>query len=105
MKNTHMSKSLFSWSRLFALAAFGAQLFAQQIAVEDSVISDFQGGFGVPSTYAFSAGQTVHLAFRVRGFKVALTELPRPTRRVALTYTLEAVDCSGRLLAPPRTGD
>ena len=100
-----MSKSLFSWSRVFAIAAFGAQLLAQQIAVEDTVISDFQGGFGVPATYEFSSGQIVHLAFRVRGFQIATSEQPRPTRRVALTYTVEAVDCSGRLLAPPRSGD
>lgn len=68
------------------------------------MVSDYEGSFGVPLTYEFAPGQRAHLAFQVRGFQSAATERDQ-YRRAALTYTIEAVDCSGRLLTPPHSGE
>ncbi|HYI94550.1 MAG TPA: hypothetical protein VEX68_13470 [Bryobacteraceae bacterium] len=89
-----------NWSSTALLLVATAILaHTQQLAVEDAVITDFEGGIGVPLTYQFSSGQKAHLAFRIRGFSRGETE-----QKISLNYTIDVFDCDGVLIAPPHSG-
>ena len=85
--------SLCLWLLLAVSAAFG-----EQLATEEAAVSDFPGGVGLPEGYEFTAGQKAHLLAKIRGFKLD------EQRRMALDFTIEAVDCNGVQLAPPISG-
>lgn len=62
-------------------------------------VSDFEGGISVPSSHTFSAREKVFLNVRIVG-------LPRPEPPVVqeLAFRVEALDPTGRLLAPAHDG-
>lgn len=86
-----------SW-RILALCAAACLLRgapAREIAVTGATLSQFEDGPGVPPGFAFLSGDTVFLSFQISGYRVSEKD------RIQLSYQVEAVDSSGRLLAPP----
>ena len=88
------------WSSTAALIVAAAiPAHTQQLAVEDALVSDFEGGIGVPLSYQFSAGQKAHLTFRIAGFARGETE-----QKISVNYTIEVIDCDGLPIVPTNSG-
>ena len=94
-----MSTFPFIWSSLcLPLLLAVSPAFGQQLAIEEAAVSDYPGGIGLPEGYEFTGGQKAHLLAKIRGFELD------EQRRMALDFSIEAVDCNGVQLAPPVGG-
>jgi len=81
------------------LLALCATAGAQQLAVADLSVSDFQGGLVTPTGFQFRSGQTVYVSAAAAGF-----EIRGDDNLIHLEYRLEAVDCLGHPFQRPLTG-
>lgn len=82
-----------------ALVAFApAPPPAKRLAIVNPALHQYEGGPNVPSSYVYSAGDTVFLSFQIGGYRASEKE------RVLISYRVEALDPRGLALAPAEAG-
>ena len=71
---------------------------AQELAITEARLHQYEDSPPVGSTYPFRAGEMVSVSFRIAGFKMD------PDRRISLEYNIRASDASGMPLGAPKSG-
>src|SRR5260370_12639757 len=84
---------------LAALAPVAAS--AQGLAIQQALLHLSEDGAPPPSDYRYQAGETVYFSFAITGFRKSDDD---DETRIKLSYTVEARDPAGILIAPPAAG-
>ena len=95
-------------NKFAAIAALCCRALAAQapapagLSIVDPVVSDVEDGSPLASSHQVYPGETVHLAFRIQGYK--REEKQDERQFVKLTWRVELRDAAKRLVVQPGTG-
>lgn len=71
----------------------------ESLSLENLDLLDMRDGFAISEDTVFSPGDTIHLYFQIKGYRVTRQD------RLHLTWGVEALDPQGRRFFPPDSGE